>query len=144
MPDLILLDGGATHVAVVREIMREAGYDIPVFGMVKDEHHKTRTLVTDTSELSIAREPELFRFIYKLQEEVHRFTVSRMSEAKRKTLKTSSLEKIKGIGPAKAKKLLSAFKTIGALKEATAEEIRETAKVSEADAVAVFEHFHKE
>ncbi|MBQ3527307.1 MAG: excinuclease ABC subunit UvrC [Clostridia bacterium] len=144
MPDLILLDGGATHVAVVREIMREAGYDIPVFGMVKDEHHKTRTLVTDTSELSIAREPELFRFIYKLQEEVHRFTVSRMTEAKRKTLKTSSLEKIKGIGPAKAKKLLSAFKTIGALKEATAEEIRETAKVSEADAVAVFEHFHKE
>jgi len=143
-PDLILLDGGATHVAVVREIMREAGYDIPVFGMVKDEHHKTRTLVTDTSELSIAREPELFRFIYKLQEEVHRFTVSRMTEAKRKTLKTSSLEKIKGIGPAKAKKLLSAFKTIGALKEATAEEIRETAKVSETDAVAVFEHFNKE
>ena len=95
------------------------------------------------AELSIARDPELFRFIYKLQEEVHRFTVSKMAQAKRKTLKTSSLEKISGIGPAKAKKLLSAFGTIAKLKEATAEEIKETAKVSEADAKAVYEYFHK-
>ncbi|MBE6588312.1 MAG: excinuclease ABC subunit UvrC [Ruminococcaceae bacterium] len=143
VPDLILLDGGATHVAVVREIMREAGYDIPVFGMVKDDHHKTRTLVTDTEELSIARDPELFRFIYKLQEEVHRFTVSRMTQAKRKTLKTSSLEKIKGIGPAKAKRLLLNFGSVSKLKEATAEEIRTIGKVSEADAEAVFEYFNK-
>ena len=144
MPDLILLDGGATHVGVVREIMRDAGYDIPVFGMVKDDHHKTRTLVTDTEELSIARDPELFRFIYKLQEEVHRFTVARMTDAKRKTMKTSSLEKIKGIGPAKAKKLLTTFGTITALKEATAGEIRERARVSEKEAEAVYAYFHKE
>lgn len=144
VPDLILLDGGATHVAVVREIMRDSGYSIPVFGMVKDEHHKTRTLVTDTMELSIARDPELFRFIYKIQEEVHRFTVSRMTEAKRKTLKTSSLEKIKGIGPAKAKKLLAAFGTLGALKTASAEEIKNKGKVSENDALAVYEYFNKE
>ena len=144
MPDLILLDGGATHVGVVREIMRDAGYDIPVFGMVKDDHHKTRTLVTDTEEMSIARDPELFRFIYKLQEEVHRFTVARMTDAKRKTMKTSSLEKIKGIGPAKAKKLLTTFGTITALKEATAGEIRERAKVSEKEAEAVYAYFHKE
>ncbi len=142
-PDLILLDGGSTHVGVIKELFAEAGYDIPVFGMVKDDHHKTRTLVTESSELSIARDPELFRFIYKLQEEVHRFTVSKMTQAKRKTLKTSSLEKIKGIGPQKAKKLLSAFGTLSKLKEATAEEIRKTAKVSEADAKAVFEYFHK-
>ncbi len=143
-PDLILLDGGATHVGVVRDVMKEAGYDIPVFGMVKDDHHKTRTLVSDTAELSIARDPELFRFIYKLQEEVHRFTVSRMTEAKRKTLKTSSLEKIKGIGPQKAKKLLANFGTIAKLNQATKEEIRSVGKVSEADAQAVFEYFNKE
>ncbi len=142
-PDLILLDGGAGHVSVIRELMRDAGLDIPVFGMVKDEHHKTRTLVTDTQEISIARDPELFRFIYRLQEEVHRFTVSRMTDAKRKTMKTSSLEKIKGIGPSKAKKLLAAFGTLSKLKEATAEEIRETAKVSEADAKAIYGYFHK-
>ena len=143
MPDLILLDGGSAHVGVIRELMRDAGFDIPVFGMVKDDHHKTRTLVTDTEELSIARDPELFRFIYKLQEEVHRFTVSRMTQAKRKTLKNSSLEKIKGIGPAKAKKLLLGFGTLSKLKEASEKEIREIGKVSEADAKAVFEYFHK-
>lgn len=142
-PDLILLDGGAGHVAVIKELMRDSGLEIPVFGMVKDDHHKTRTLVTESEELSIARDPELFRFIYKLQEEVHRFTVSKMTDAKRKTLKTSSLEKIKGIGPAKAKKLLSNFATLTALKNASVEEIRETGKVSEADARAVYEYFHK-
>lgn len=142
-PDLILLDGGAGHVGVVRELFRDADCHIPVFGMVKDEHHKTRTLVSDTDEVSIAREAEVFRFIYKLQEEVHRFTVSRMSAAKRKTLKTSSLEKISGIGPAKAKKLMSHFKTLSALKEASEEEISAVSGISCADAEAVFAFFNK-
>lgn len=142
-PDLILLDGGAGHVGVARELFRDADCHIPVFGMVKDEHHKTRTLVSDTNEVSIAREAEVFRFIYKLQEEVHRFTVSRMSAAKRKTLKTSSLEKISGIGPAKAKKLMSHFKTLSALKEASEEEISAVSGISRADAEAVFAYFNK-
>ena len=142
-PDLILLDGGAGHVGVVRELFRDADCHIPVFGMVKDEHHKTRTLVSDTNEVSMAREAEVFRFIYKLQEEVHRFTVSRMSAAKRKTLKTSSLEKISGIGPAKAKKLMSHFKTLSALKEASEEEISAVSGISRADAEAVFAFFNK-
>ena len=142
-PDLILLDGGAGHVGVARELFRDADCHIPVFGMVKDEHHKTRTLVSDTNEVSIAREAEVFRFIYKLQEEVHRFTVSRMSAAKRKTLKTSSLEKISGIGPAKAKKLMSHFKTLSALKEANEEEISAVSGISCADAEAVFAFFNK-
>lgn len=142
-PDLILLDGGAGHVGVVRELFENADCHIPVFGMVKDEHHKTRTLVSDTNEVSIAREAEVFRFIYKLQEEVHRFTVSRMSAAKRKTLKTSSLEKISGIGPAKAKKLMSHFKTLSALKEASEEEISAVSGISRADAEAVFAFFNK-
>lgn len=141
-PDLILLDGGATHVSVVREIIRSAGYDIPVFGMVKDMHHKTRTIVSDTDEVSIAREAEVFRFVYKLQEEVHRFTVSRMSAAKSKTLKTSSLEKIPGIGPAKAKKLLGHFETMTKLKSATAEELEAVRGISAADAAAVYKHFN--
>ena len=67
-----------------------------------------------------------------------------MTQAKRKTLKTSSLEKIKGIGPAKAKKLLSGFQTVSELKTASAEEIRNKCKVSEADAKAVYDYFHKQ
>jgi excinuclease ABC subunit C len=139
MPDLILLDGGMTHVGAVKEVLKKMNICIPVFGMVKDEHHKTRTIVTESEEISIAKEQSVFVFVYKLQEEVHRFTVSKMDTAKRKTLKKSSLEKIKGIGPSKAKALLAHFKTISALKEATKEELEVI--VSSRDAENIIEYF---
>ena len=140
-PDLILLDGGAGHVSVIDTALRENGYSVPVFGMVKDEHHKTRTLVSPEGEIDISHFTDVFRFIYSLQEEVHRFTVDRMTKAKRKTLKTSSLEKIEGIGPAKAKKLLSHFKTITAIKKADINELRAVPGISEKDAAAIIKHY---
>ena len=140
-PDLILLDGGAGHVSVIDTALRENGYSVPVFGMVKDEHHKTRTLVSPEGEIDISHFTDVFRFIYSLQEEVHRFTVNRMTKAKRKTLKTSSLEKIEGIGPAKAKKLLSHFKTITAIKKADINELRAVPGISEKDAAAIIKHY---
>ena len=143
LPDLILLDGGRGHVSVVRELLRERGIDLPVFGMVKDDYHKTRALCTDREEISIAREREVFPFIYRIQEEVHRFTVGRMDHAKRKTLRTSSLTKIEGIGDAKAKKLLSAFGGIGALKGATEESIAAVKGISRTDAQRVYRYFHE-
>lgn len=121
-PDLILLDGGATHVAVIKKLEAEMGLDIPVFGMVKDSHHKTRTLVNESEEISIATEIPLFQFIYKLQEEVHRFSVKKMTDAKLKTIKTSGLEKIPGVGPARAKALLSKL-DLETIKKATAQEL---------------------
>lgn len=143
LPDLILLDGGRGHVSVIRELLRERGLSIPVFGMVKDDFHKTRALCTDTEEISIAREREIFLLIYKIQEEVHRFTVSRMENAKRKTVKTSSLTKIDGIGEAKAKKLLAAFGGMGALKLASESEIAAVRGISARDAQAVWSYFHQ-
>lgn len=117
-PDLILLDGGAGHVGTVRALFAELGVDIPVYGMVKDEHHKTRALTDGTNDISIAREQSVFVFVYSLQEEVHRYSVGRMDSAKRRTLKHSVLEDIPGIGPAKAKKYLKAAGTLSALKQA--------------------------
>ena len=143
LPDLILLDGGRGHVSVVRGLMEELSLDIPVFGMVKDSYHKTRALCTEDGEINIARDQQVFVFIYKIQEEVHRFTVSRMDSAKRKTLKRSSLETVKGIGPQKAKLLLSAFGGTGKLKEATLEQIAAVKGISSADAKNVYGHFHK-
>jgi len=142
-PDLILLDGGKGHVSVIKELLREKGFDIPVFGMVKDEHHKTRTLIDEDGEINIARHADVFRLIYSIQEEVHRYTVSRMTNAKRKTLKTSSLEQIKGIGPAKAKALTDHFGSFAKLKAASESELGEVSGISEKDAEAVWKHFHR-
>ena len=140
MPDLILLDGGMTHVSAVKDIFKKMNIDIPVFGMVKDEHHKTRTLVTESQEISIAKEQSVFVFVYKLQEEVHRFSVSKMDNAKRKTLRHSSLENIKGIGSKKAKVVLSHFKTLSALREASIDEIAKVKGISKTDAEKILEY----
>ena len=143
-PDLILLDGGKGHVSCVREVLRERGIDIPVFGMVKDDYHKTRALCSDTDEISIAKEQALFVFIYKIQEEVHRFTVSKMDSAKRKTLTRSSLTKIEGIGDAKAKILLKAFGGIGNIRNATEDEIAAVKGIGRRDAESIRKYFDGE
>ena len=137
LPDLILLDGGRGHVGVVRELMEERGLDIPVFGMVKDDFHKTRALCTEDGEISIARENAVFVLVYRIQEEVHRFTVSRMDAAKRKTLTHSSLTKIKGIGDAKAKALLAAFGGITGVKNATEDQLAAVKGITRADAANI-------
>ncbi len=144
LPDLILLDGGRTHVSTVRETLDQLGVDVPVFGMVKDDKHKTRALCDDENEVDIINDKTLFTFIYRIQEEVHRFAVSRMSQAKRKTLKTSSLEKIKGVGPSKAKLLLSSFGSLSAIKKATAEELSAVKGINAETAENIFEYFNGE
>lgn len=142
-PDLLLLDGGIGHVNTVESALTEAGYYVPVFGMVKDDHHKTRTLVSSSGEVDISRQTDIFRFIYSLQEEVHRYTVGRMSKAKRKTIKRSSLENIKGIGPAKAKVLLKALGSITAVKNASLDELTSVSGITERDAENIIDHFKK-
>jgi len=142
-PDLILLDGGRGHVSTIKALMEEMGIDIPVFGMVKDEYHKTRALTTDTEEISIAREQAVFIFIYKIQEEVHRFTVSKMSAGKEKTLRTSSLEEINGIGKAKAAALLKHFGSLIKIKNAAPSELEEVKGISRRDAVEIAKYFRE-
>ena len=143
LPDLILLDGGKTHVAAVRAVLSEEGVDFPVFGMVKDDYHKTRALCDDENEIDISHDKALYMFIYRVQEEVHRYAITRMSNAKRKTLKTSSLEKIKGIGPAKAKMLLSHFGSLSALKSASVEELTAVSGINEETANNIVSYFAK-
>ena len=134
-PDLILLDGGMTHVSVVRRALSGAGYDgISIFGMVKDEHHKTRTLVSDTDEISIAKHNDVFGFIYSLQEEVHRFSLSRMDASRRKKMLSSTLTNIAGIGEKKQKALLAHFKSIQNIRSATPAELRKVRGISAKDA----------
>ncbi len=122
-PDLILLDGGIGQVSVVKAVADEMGVTVPIFGMVKDKFHKTRTITDGINEISIAKDSLIFNFIYKIQEEVHRYTFSKMDAARRKRMKKLELTNIKGIGEAKAKSIYEKFKTLDALKNATVDEI---------------------
>lgn len=140
-PDLLLLDGGKGHVSVIKEVLSEIRVDVPVFGMVKDDYHKTRALTTEDDEISIAREQAVFQLIYGIQEEVHRYTVSRMTKAKRKTLKRSSLEAINGIGPSKAKTLLSTFGGLQGVKNASYDDIIKVKCINARDAENIISYF---
>lgn len=143
-PDLMLIDGGKGHVSIVCDVLREEDVVIPVFGMVKDDYHKTRALCTEHEEIDIGREPAIYMLIYKIQEEVHRFTVGKTTQAKRATIKKSSLEKINGIGPSKAKKLLASMGTLSAIKNATVEELCTVQGITRTDAYHIYQYYHSE
>ena len=139
VPDVILIDGGIGHLSATRDLFGDFP-DIKVFGMVKDEYHKTRTLTDGYREISIANEPSVYTFIYNLQEEVHRFAVKHTMGAKKKTLTHSSLEKISGIGPKKAKLLLGAM-SLSEIRSADATTLAKIKGISDTDAKRIYEHF---
>ncbi len=143
LPDLILLDGGVGHVSVIRNLLNKYSLFIPVFGMVKDEHHKTRILTDGENEISIAHNTRIFNFIYGIQEEIHRFTFTAMDKKRRKTVTRLSLENVEGIGPKKAKALMSYFKSIKNIKVSTLEEISSVKGISDKDAERVKSYLEK-
>ena len=141
-PDLILLDGGVGHVGAIKELFSELDIDIPVYGMVKDDFHKTRAITDGTDEISIAREMNVYTFIYNLQEEAHRFALKHSTRDKSKKLVNSTLTKITGIGEKKARLLLSSM-PYAKIKTAKSEELMTIKGISEKDALAIREYFDK-
>ena len=141
MPDLILVDGGDAHVGVAKGVLESLSLEIPVFGMVKDDFHKTRALTDGKNEISIAKEFDMYAFIYNLQEEAHRFAVKNSQKGKIKTMTHSSLEKIEGIGPAKAKALLKAM-PLGKIRNASVDELCEIKGISRSDAERIVKYFN--
>lgn len=142
MPDLILVDGGDNHVGVAKGVLSALSLEIPVFGMVKDDFHKTRALTDGKNEISIAKEFDMYAFIYNLQEEAHRFAIKSSSRGKIKTLTHSSLEKIEGIGPMKAKALLKEM-PLGKIRTATVEELSVVKGIGKADAERIVKYFEE-
>ena len=140
MPDLILLDGGIGHVGAVKEVLRDAEADIQVFGMVKDEYHKTRAITDGKEEISIAREMNVYTFVYNLQEEAHRFALKHSTKDKSKKLTRSSLTQIVGIGEKKAKLLLDSM-PFAKIKTASKKELSGIKGISKKDAEAIYNHF---
>ncbi|HNW04810.1 MAG TPA: excinuclease ABC subunit UvrC [Oscillospiraceae bacterium] len=123
LPDLILLDGGKGHVGTIRPLLREMGIDVPVFGMVKDDRHRTRAIAEDGGEIAISAVQSVFSFVTAIQEEVHRYSIGYSRARHSKTSFALLLTKVKGIGEKRAQALMRHFKTIKALKEAPVEEL---------------------
>ena len=130
LPDLILLDGGKGHVSAVGEVLDELGLNVKMFGMVKDDKHRTRAIASDGGELQIAANRQVFGLITKIQDEVHRFSLTFSRAAHKKKSYELELTKFAGIGDKKAAAILKHFKTKQAIKEAGAEELAGVAKIS--------------
>lgn len=142
-PDLLLIDGGMNHAAVAERVL--AGFDIriPVFGMVKDDRHRTRALITsDGREIAIDAQQSVFAFVGNIQEETHRFAISYHRQLRSKRLRYSQLDQIPGIGLKRKELLLKQFKSLAAIGSATRLELERFLPADAAN--AVYQHFHSQ
>ena len=142
-PSLLLIDGGIAHATVAKEVLEALELTIPVFGMVKDDRHRTRALVTaEGSEIRIDNNQAVFSLIGNIQEETHRFAITYHRQLRSKRLQYSELDQIPGIGPKRKQDLLKTFKSLTAIRCAG---LMELERVLPRDAAAaVYHHFHKE
>ena len=142
-PDLILMDGGRGQVNIALEVLERLHLQIPVCGMVKDDNHRTRGLYFNNVELPIDRNSECFRLITRIQDEAHRFAITFHRQLRSKGQVHSVLDDIPGVGPARRKDLMRHFENIEAIRNATAEELKELPSMNEKSANEVYKFFHQ-
>ena len=140
-PDALLIDGGVVHAQTVAQALAELGLSVPIFGMVKDDRHRTRALVTpDGAEIGIQTVPAVFALIGRIQEETHRFAITYHRTLRSKRVKGSQLDEIEGIGEKRRLALLKRFGSLGAIREASVEQLATLLPLPTAR--AVYDHFH--
>lgn len=142
LPDLILLDGGEPQVNAVLPVVRSMGLNVAVFGMVKDNKHRTRAIALNGGEIEINSHRGVFTLVSSIQEEVHRFAITYHHKKHKKSTLSTSLTKINGIGDSKAKALLKHFKTVTKIKEADVKELAEVPSISEKNAQEIYNFYH--
>lgn len=139
-PNLLLIDGGITHARTAVSALERLGLDFPVFGMVKDDRHRTRALVTpEGQEIRIDNNQAVFSLIGNIQEETHRFAITYHRQLRSKRLRYSELDGIPGIGPKRKQELLRQFKSLTAIGKATLPELERL--LPRDAAAAVYHHF---
>ena len=141
-PDLILMDGGRGQVNVALQVLDELHLHIPVCGMVKDDHHRTRGLYYHNREIPIDKSSEAFRLITRIQDEAHRFAIEYHRQLRGKGQVHSILDDIDGIGPARRKALMRHYQSLDEIKTATASELAGVPSMNEKAAQAVYKFFH--
>ncbi|MCC0642025.1 MULTISPECIES: excinuclease ABC subunit UvrC [unclassified Clostridioides] len=144
LPDLILLDGGKGQVSAVKKVLELNDVDIPLWGMYKDDKHRTKGLICKEKEIELDKTTSLYRFIASIQEEVHNYAITYHRSLRNKALTKSILDDIQGIGEKRKKALMSHFKDVEAIKEATFEELLEVEGMNKSIAENVYNFFRKE
>lgn len=129
LPDLILLDGGKGHVSAVKQVLDKMGAQISLFGLVKDDKHRTRAIAKEGGEIQVNANKSVFSLITNIQDEVHRFSINFQRTQHKKKQYELELTRVKGIGEAKAMLLLKEFKTKKAMKEPTPQQLAQAAKL---------------
>ena len=142
-PDLLLIDGGVVHAQTAEKALRELSLSFPVYGMVKDNRHRTRALVTASGEeIGIQGAPAVFALIGQIQEETHRFAISYHQQLRSRRLRESVLDQIPGIGSVRKKQLLTKFKSVSAIEKAAVSDLEQVLPAKQAR--TVYDYFHQE
>lgn len=142
LPDLILMDGGRGQVNIALKVLQELGLHIPVCGMVKDDHHRTRGLYFNNVEIPIDTSGEGFRLITRIQDEAHRFAIEYHRSLRSREQVHSVLDDIPGIGDTRRKALMRRFKSVENIRDASLEELAQTESMNAGSARQVYEFFH--
>lgn len=140
-PDLIIMDGGKGQVNIALEVLKEFRLNIKVIGLVKDDKHRTRGIILDNLEIDIDRDSAIYRFLYDIQEEVHRFAINYHNTVRKKNLFESELSNIEGLGEKRIKQLLLHFGSITKIKEASKEELLQVNNITDKVADNIIKYF---
>jgi excinuclease ABC subunit C len=141
-PDVIMMDGGRGQVNIALEVMEELSLSIPVCGMVKDDHHRTRGLFYRNVEIPIDRSSEAFKLITRLQDEAHRFAIEYHRSLRSKGAVKSFLDDVDGIGPVRRKALMKRFVSAEAIRNASVEELAQTESMNQEAAENLYRFLH--
>lgn len=141
LPNLILMDGGKGQVSVAKEVVAKSGHLIEVAGLVKDDKHTTRAIIYNNEEIPIKKSDPVYKFIYQIQEEAHRFAINYHRKLMEKSMKKSELDNIKGVGEKTKKNLYQHFKTITNMKKASVEELMEVPLIGRKQALEIYKYF---
>ena len=141
-PDLIMMDGGKGQVNIALKVLQELNIKIPVCGLVKDDFHITRGIIYENKEFSLKINSNIYRMVYKIQEEAHRFAINYHRSLREKDIFISELDNIKNIGKIRKQNLMKHFKSIKKIREATIEELEIVDSMNRSAAESIYNHFH--
>ncbi len=142
-PDIIFVDGGSAHVQIAKKALSDHNIDIPVFGIAKDDKHKTNSLVTSEKVLPVDRAGEAFMLLTQIQDEMHRRAITHQKNLHEKSLLRTELLNIKGVGEKKSKLLLKTFKSVRRIKDASLEEIASVSGIDKPSAQNIYSYFNE-